>query len=74
MKALKTKPAPQRRYLTISQLRERWGNCSKMTIERAIKLDPSFPDVYKIGTAGRTRMFAEDDVERYERASVVRVR
>jgi hypothetical protein len=58
-----------KRYLTFNQLRERWGNCSAMFVERKLKSDPSFPKPMRLSGA-RLRLFDEDDVERYERASV----
>jgi hypothetical protein len=40
-----------------------------MTVELKIRKDPSFPRVYTMG--GRTRLFDIEEVEAYERASVV---
>jgi predicted DNA-binding transcriptional regulator AlpA len=51
--------------ITVTQLRERWGCCSHMTIERRIKTDADFPKPFKLG--GRLRFFDLDEIERYER-------
>jgi hypothetical protein len=32
-----TTPDPARKYIVTKQLRQRWGNCSHMTIERKLK-------------------------------------
>jgi len=57
-----------RRFLTIKQLTERWA-CSRGTIERLSRTDPTFPKFFKIGST--KRIAAEDDVEVYERSRVV---
>jgi hypothetical protein len=64
--------AQSRRFLTLDQLRERWGNCSRQTIESRIRNDPLFPAVHRIGPGGRVRLFDEEQVVTYERAGVVR--
>jgi predicted DNA-binding transcriptional regulator AlpA len=56
------------KYLTANQLRERWGGCSHMFIERRISGDPDFPRPVKLG--GRKRFFSLDQVEQYERKCV----
>jgi hypothetical protein len=58
-----------KRYLTVNMLRERWGDCSHMLIERKLRDDPTFPRYIKVGKA---RLFDEDDVEAYERAAAAR--
>jgi hypothetical protein len=57
----------QRRFLTVRQLVERWA-CSRQTVERLLRADPSFPTIYRIGTNKRTVRL--DQVEAYERRSV----
>jgi hypothetical protein len=64
----KTKP---KRYLTVVQLRERWGNVSQMFVERRMRSDPDFPKAMKF-PRGRLRLFDESEVEEYERKAVVR--
>jgi hypothetical protein len=64
-----------KKYLTTRQLRERWGDCSQMFIERKIWHDPNFPKPIRLGhqggsTRGRIRLFAEDEIESYERGCV----
>ena len=54
------------KYITTSQLRERWGNCSQMTIERKIKSDENFPKSYNFL---RIRMFDLAEIEAYERTA-----
>jgi predicted DNA-binding transcriptional regulator AlpA len=58
----------QHRFITVRQLVERWA-CSRQTIERLARTDPDFPRFYKIGTNKRTARV--DEVEKYERKSVV---
>jgi hypothetical protein len=57
----------RRRFIGMSKLRERWNECSHMFIERKLREDPNFPRVYRIG---RRRLFALDEIEAYERASI----
>ena len=57
------------KYLTMSQLCERYGNCSPMTIERRLQNDPRFPKPIYFGK--RMRLFAENKLEAYERLRVV---
>jgi len=57
-------------FLTMRQLQERWGGCSHMTIQRKLDDDPAFPRPIKLGPKGRTRMWDEGEIEKYERASV----
>jgi hypothetical protein len=62
-------PSPTtEKYLTANQLRDRWGGCSHMFIERRIVSDPDFPRPIKFG--GRKRFFSLDQVEKYERKFV----
>jgi predicted DNA-binding transcriptional regulator AlpA len=61
-------PAPTKKYLTLNQLRERWGNCSHMFVERRLKSDPTFPKPMKLD--GRVRLFALDAIEAYERSKI----
>jgi predicted DNA-binding transcriptional regulator AlpA len=60
----------QKKYLTMNQLRERWGNCSHMSIERWMQADPDFPRPMRLGGKARVRLWDEAAVEAYERASV----
>jgi hypothetical protein len=57
----------ERKFIGISKLRERWNDCSHMFVERKIRGDPNFPKIYRIG---RRRLFALDEIEEYERASI----
>jgi hypothetical protein len=52
------------------QLQARWGNCSHMTIERRMKADRNFPRPILLPQA-RVRLWDEEQIEKYERASVV---
>ena len=54
-----------KKFLTTAQLRERWGSCSHMFIERRLAGDPGFPQPIKLG--GRMRLWDVDEVEAYER-------
>jgi hypothetical protein len=56
-------------FIGMAQLRKRWGNCSHMFIERKLKNDPTFPKPYH---PGRRRLFALDEIEAYEQASITR--
>jgi len=60
----------QKRFLTMNQLRERWGGVSHMTIERRMEADRNFPRPMRLPQA-RVRLWDEDEIEKYERASVV---
>jgi len=53
-----------KKYITTKQLRERWGNCSHMTIERKLEKDETFPKPYFLT---RVRMWDLADIEEYER-------
>lgn len=53
------------RFMTVRQLRDRWGGVSHMFIERKIKEDPRFPKPQKLGST--IRFFRIDEVEAYER-------
>jgi hypothetical protein len=58
------------RYLTVAQLKERWGNVSTMFIERRTR-ELGFPPAMRL-RGSRIRLFNEADIEKYERASLVR--
>ena len=60
----------QKRFLTMRQLQTRWGNCSHMTIERRMEADRNFPRPMRLPQA-RVRLWDEEEIEAYERASVV---
>jgi hypothetical protein len=68
-------PAPKisqtraKKYLTSGQLRERWGNCSHMFIQRRIKSDPLMPRPKRFG-GSRIRFFDIEEIEAYERLGV----
>jgi predicted DNA-binding transcriptional regulator AlpA len=57
----------KKKYLTVAQLRERYGGVSHMWIERRLKGDPEFPRPVKLGSS-LLRMFDLDEIETYERA------
>jgi predicted DNA-binding transcriptional regulator AlpA len=56
-----------KRFLTVRQLRERWGGVSHMFVERRLREDEHFPQPIKLG---RRRFFDEELIEEYERAAV----
>ena len=60
----------QRKFITFNQLCERWGDCAHMTLEIRLRKDPNFPKVYQL-PGSRLRLFDVEQVETYERASVV---
>jgi hypothetical protein len=66
--AVSTPKSDAKKFITVPQLRERWGSCSHMFIERLLKSDPCMPRPMKLG--GRIRFFAVDEIERYERSKV----
>jgi predicted DNA-binding transcriptional regulator AlpA len=57
-----------KKFLTAPQLRERWGGCSSMFIERLLKSDPTFPRPVKFSR--RVRFFDLDAIEAYERSRI----
>jgi predicted DNA-binding transcriptional regulator AlpA len=57
-----------KRYLTVAQIAERWGNRSPQFIDQKLKADPTFPKAMRFG--GRLRLFDEDEIERYERGFI----
>ena len=58
------------RFISFPDLYVRWS-ISHQTLERLVRKDPRFPSVHRFGPGGRFRFFRLDEVERYERASVV---
>jgi hypothetical protein len=62
--ARKTQKA--KRYLTVTQVQERYGNVSKMWVERRLKADEEFRNCFT--KFGRLRMADEDKLEAWERA------
>jgi hypothetical protein len=64
----KTARKRKKKFIGMVELRERWNDCSHMFIENKIRNDPNFPSVYRIG---RHRFFDEEELEKYERQSVV---
>ena len=63
---MQQEPKTEKRYLTVAQLRERYGNVSHMWIERRLKSDPTFPRPKKFGNSA-LRLFDLDEIESYER-------
>jgi predicted DNA-binding transcriptional regulator AlpA len=61
-----------KRFLNHAQVRERYGGKSKMWLERKIRIDGEFPRPTKLG--GRVRLWAEDELEKYERKIAARER
>jgi predicted DNA-binding transcriptional regulator AlpA len=57
-----------KKYLTVAQLCERWGDRSHMFIERKLRTDPNFPQPMRL--CGRLRLFDEDAIEAYERSFI----
>jgi predicted DNA-binding transcriptional regulator AlpA len=66
--APKIDPRHAKKFITVPQLRTRWGNCSHMFVERLLASDPKFPRPVKLGS--RVRFFALDEIEAYERSRV----
>jgi hypothetical protein len=52
-------------YLTVAQLRQRYGSVSHMWVERKLKSDPDFPRPVTFGSS--FRFFRFDEIEAYER-------
>ena len=42
-----------------------------MTVERRMEADPNFPRPILLGPKARVRLWDEEEIEKYERASVV---
>jgi hypothetical protein len=63
--------AANKKYLTLNQLCERWGNCTTMSIERKLRDDKTFPQPVRL-LDGRMRYFALDEIEAYERKAAAR--
>jgi predicted DNA-binding transcriptional regulator AlpA len=59
---------PGKKYITATQLRERWGNVSHMFICRLLQSDPNFPRPMKL--SGRLRFFDVAAIEDYERSKI----
>jgi len=59
----------RKRFLTMNLLCERWGGISSMTVERKLQ-DPRFPRPIRLGPKGRTRLWDEALIEKYERSCV----
>jgi predicted DNA-binding transcriptional regulator AlpA len=58
-----------KRYLTVAQLRERYGGVSHMWIQRRLQKDPNFPKPVKLGGSA-LRMFDLIEVEEFEKKCV----
>ena len=70
---MKKKDPVATQFLTMAQLRQRWGDCSHMFIERKLKDDPTFPRPYRLGEGARPhRMWSIDEISAYERSRVSR--
>jgi hypothetical protein len=61
---------PGAAFISIRQLRDRYGSVSQMWVNRKVKNDPKFPRPHYFG---RLRFWRIADLEAYERASVTRV-
>jgi predicted DNA-binding transcriptional regulator AlpA len=61
-----------KRYLTVPELKERWGGVSQMFVERRVR-EPGFPQPIRL-PGSRIRLFLESDIEAYERGCVVTYR
>jgi predicted DNA-binding transcriptional regulator AlpA len=59
----------EKRYLTVAELKQRWGGVSQMFIERRVR-EPGFPQPIRL-PGSRIRLFLESDIEAYERSAVV---
>ena len=55
----------------MTRLRQRWGDCAHMTVERLIQTDPDFPKPMNIHPNGK-RLWDEDEIEAYERSKVTK--
>jgi hypothetical protein len=64
-------PSAAAKFITTTQLRERWGNVSHMFIERRVKGDPNFP---KPIFFGRLRFWDVEEVAAWERAQILKSR
>jgi predicted DNA-binding transcriptional regulator AlpA len=62
---VKAEERHERKFLTVSQLCARWG-VSTMFVERRLRSDPDFPQVYDLGK----RKFSEQEISEYERRAV----
>ena len=60
-----------KKWKTTRQVQERYGDCSHMWIERRLKDDPDFPRPVKFT---RLRMWAEDELDVYDRICAARGR
>jgi hypothetical protein len=60
-----------KKYLTLNQLCERWGDCTSMSIERKLRDDPTFPQPVRL-LDGRMRYFDLAAIEAYERNAAAR--
>jgi len=56
-------------YASMSQVCERYGDCSPITIERRLQNDPRFPRPLHFGK--RMRLWKISELEAYERTLVV---
>jgi hypothetical protein len=69
---IRTKPNKRpKRFLTVVELRRRWGNVSQQFIERRLVDDPLFPRPMQL-PRGRLRLFDEEKIEEYERRAVTK--
>jgi hypothetical protein len=58
---------PGAKYISIRQLRDRYGSVSQMWVERKLKFDSAFPRPYRFG---HLRFWKLDELETYERECV----
>jgi hypothetical protein len=66
-----TNPKPKKRWLTVKQVRERYGDVSHMWVERRLRDDPDFPRLTKFG---RLRMGDEAEFDAYDQLCAARGR
>jgi predicted DNA-binding transcriptional regulator AlpA len=64
-------PTKPKKYLTVEHLCDRWGDRSRMSVERLLRTDPNFPKPMRLGGKGRVRLFDEEKIEAYERRFIV---
>jgi hypothetical protein len=62
---------PKKRWLTVAQVRERYGNVSHMWVERRLQKDPDFPRFVKFG---RMRFADEAELDEWDRICAARGR
>ena len=61
---------PDKQFIGIRAVRQRYGGRSHMWIERKLANDPTFPKPHTFG--GRLRLWAVDELEKWERECAAR--